>query len=220
MSEAGLKLPSWVPPFLKAWFERGCMNERRRIMLRSRVGEFGLVTNLHDLVVDYLHFKDDAFLEQLPLIIQTLAKTAQMSELRPKLAEQGVLPLIGKQFVEVMLSNDAAKMLRFLAELVDRFPISQGALDFGDDLSMPSWFKPTLQDGLKAVMLGAFLEIVGERPMAPESLPTIGELDSVIREKWKWRGDDKELRDARRALGLSGLPRGKSGRPKKQRGKK
>jgi hypothetical protein len=128
--------------------------------------------------------------------------------------------LIAKEFVGLMTSPDAPKMLRELAQIVDVFPVSKGSIYFGDNLSVPDWFKPTLQDGLKAVMLGAFLHLVEKRPLTRESLPTIGELDSIVREKWKWAGDDKELRDARRELGLSGLPCGKSGRPKKQRGKK
>lgn len=67
-------------------------------------------------------------------------------------------------------------------------------------------------------MLGAFFELMAKLP--DYMFPTIGELDSAIRKKWKWSGNDKELRDARQELGLSGLPRGKSGRPKKQRAKK
>lgn len=219
-------LPKWVPrfekndPFLKSWFAPDCMNERRRIMLKSRAGAFGLVTQLHDLVTDYLHFKDGAFLEMLPEPLQLLVKTPKMESLRPKIAEEVILPIIGKTFVDLLKSEEASRMLRSLAEILDRFPLGEGPAYFGDYLSMPEWFKPTLQDGTKAVVLGAFLEIAEKRPLAAESLPTIGELDHAIRTKWKWSGGDKELRDARRELGLSGLPRGKSGRRKKQRGEK
>jgi hypothetical protein len=178
-------------------------------------------------VTDYLFFKQNAFLDTLPPFLQGLAKATVGSPTRAVLVEV-IESSITKQFVELMSSADAAKMLRELAELVDRFPVQKGSLYFGDNLSAPDWFKPTFQDGLKAVMLGAFFAVVEKRPLAPESLPTIGELDALVKRVYirnnkseeKNPPGDKELREARCELGLSGLPRGKGGRPKKQRGKK
>lgn len=221
MSKGEFPLPIWVPrfksgdPFLKTWGQTECADERRRVMLRSRIGAFGPATELHDLVTDFLLLKGNASLDTMSPVLQVVEKITGNSPARTSLAE-AIEGRIAKQFVELMTKFDAAKKLRELAEIVDLFPAHKGNLDFGDCLSTPDWFKPTIQDGLKAVMLGAFFALVEKRPLGPESLPTICELDSAIREKWKWSGGEKELRDARRELGLSGLPRGKSGRPKKR----
>ena len=127
--------------------------------------------------------------------------------------------MLGKLLLEMVSHVEAPKQLRQLAELVERVPPGSARVDFDSGHWNAASFLPTLQDGLKAVMLGAFFDLMNER-LLDSRMPTIGELDTAIREKWKWSGGDKELRDARRDLGLSGLPRGKSGRPKKPRGKK
>ena len=110
--------------------------------------------------------------------------------------ERGILA----HFINLMASEDAPQRLKMLSELVKRFPVSERPPNFNNWWSGPDWFKPTLEDGLKAVMLGAFFALMKRLPAKslPKKLPTIGELDSAIREKWKWCGGDKELRDARR----------------------
>ena len=124
--------------------------------------------------------------------------------------------------VKILASPEAASRLKRLAEVVKAFPLTNPQPAFAAHYHAPQGFEPTLEDGLKAVMLCEFWRRREQMrgTYAGLELPTIGELDSAIREKWKWSGSDKELRDARRELGLSGLPRGKSGRPKKQRAKK
>ncbi len=129
---------------------------------------------------------------------------------------------LARYVVKILASPEAASRLKRLAEVVKAFPLTNPQPAFAAHYHAPRGFEPTLQDGLKAVMLCEFWRQREQMrgTYAGLELPTIGELDSAIREKWKWSGNDKELRDARRELGLSGLPRGKSGRPKKQRGKK
>jgi hypothetical protein len=106
MNKGESALPSWVPrfeagdPFLKAWSSEECVNERRRVMLRSRAGTFGTVTKLHDSVTDYLFFKQNAFLDTLPPFLQGLAKATVGSPTRAVLVEV-IESSITKQFVEL-----------------------------------------------------------------------------------------------------------------------
>ncbi len=133
---------------------------------------------------------------------------------------------IGQCLISILTGPNPKSRLMRLARLNSDFPITKGsAPSFAYYPERFDEFAPTLQHGTKAVLLRVFLDLwnsygASSLPFAMLRLPTIKELDSAIREKWKWSGGDKELRDARRDLGLSGLPRGKSGRPKKQRGKK
>ena len=133
---------------------------------------------------------------------------------------------VGRWLVTILTGNKCESRLSALSKLNGKFPVSREVpvLDFYEGRFHE--FQPTLQDGLKPVVLRAFLDLhltitASSLPYAHLRLPTISELTSTIREKWKWKGDDRELRDARRDLGLGGLPRAKSGRPpKKKRGKK
>lgn len=129
---------------------------------------------------------------------------------------------IAHYILKILTSPEAASRLKRLAGVVKAFPLTIPPPSFAAHYHAPLGFEPTLQDGLKAVMLCEFWRQRGQirGTHAGLELPTIGELDHSIRKKWKWHGDEKELRDARRELGLSGLPRGKGGRPKKQRVKK
>lgn len=183
--------------FAKEWFNESAEGERRRVMLKSMNARYGTPAMIHQIV---------------NLVLKLENAPSRLS------SHQDSACQIGQLLIDLMRRVDAPKQLRALAELVERFPPSDEVLDFDNGWWGPTWFKPTLQDGLKSVMLGAFFDLM--KRSLPPFLPTIGELDSAIRDMWKWNGGDKELRDARRELGLSGLPRGKSGRPKKQRGKK
>lgn len=181
--------------FAASWFDSNARVERVRVIAKSK------------------RFADAQALD----LYQSLA-TSLLRE------PSGVLPKttfgprqIAGRLLKIAVSKSAAKSLRALASLIEAFPFSE-SIDL-DPFSAPERFKPTLQDGLKAVMLGAFFKLNTPGRHPGENLPTIGELDYAIRHKWKWTGGDKELRDARRELGLSGLPRARSGRPK-QRGKK
>ncbi len=131
--------------------------------------------------------------------------------------ESGIAHYLSK----ILTSPKATSSLKRLAEVVKAFPLTSPPPLFAAHYHAPRGFEPDIQDGLKAVMLCEFWrqrkKMRGRH--AGLELPTIGELDRAIRETWKWHGDDKELRDARRELGLNGLPRSKGGRPKKQRGK-
>jgi hypothetical protein len=233
--------------FFADWWTASATNERTRIMTRSKpLGQERLRTlyQLASLVAARrLHSKDP-----LPSIkhwgkkLMKAAATSDIDGMR-KACDWGnesqlilkeslrlgigiakgkscdAETILGHLILEIMTSDGAPIQLRQLAKIVAGVPPGLRSVDFDNGLWGPDWFKPTLQDGLKAVMLGAFFDLMKFR-LPDYPLPTIGELDSAIREKWKWSGGDKELRDARRELGLSGLPRGKSGRPKKQRGKR
>lgn len=189
-----------VRMFKAEWYQAEPLKERARVMLNSECASNDNVSELHMFTACH-----------------SWAERHEWPKSQLEDYKRGILA----HFIKLMASDDAPQRLEMLAKLAKRFPASQPAPNFNNWWSGPDWFKPTRQEGLKPIMLGAFFALMKKRPAKPlpTSLPTIGELDSAIRVKWKWSGGDKELRKARHQLGLSGLPRGKSGRPKKQRGK-
>jgi hypothetical protein len=132
--------------------------------------------------------------------------------------------------VKILASPDATTRLERLADLTKVFPLLKPQPAFAAHYHAPPAFAPTLQHGLKAVMLSVFFELREKMrgTYAGLELPTIGQLDAAVKQRFiagnrspdKKPPSDKELREARLALGLSGLPRSNGGRPKKQRGKK
>jgi hypothetical protein len=181
--------------FAKAWFAKTAENERVRV-----------ITKIQPLA------KSDAWRVHDCLNMALFAEEKGSWSL----IEQA-WKAVGMHLADMAKSAQAEKHFRALASLVKKHPPSASHLDFNGWSGFPS-FTPAASDGIKPVMLKAFFDLMSQR--SDMTFPTIGELDSYIRKKWKWHGDEKELRDARRELGLSGLPRGKGGRPKKQRGKK
>lgn len=195
--------------FKKQWYQAEPLKERARVMLDSSCASNDNVSELHMFTA-----------------CRSWAEKHEWPKANLEDYERGILA----HFIKLMNSDDVAQRLEQLAELTKRFPISEPAPNFNNWWSGPEWFKPTLQNSLKAVMLGVFFDLMKKRranPL-PTTLPTIGELDALIKRAYirdnestdKKPPGEKELRDARRELGLSGLPRGKGGRPKKQRGKK
>ena len=197
--------------FGNAWFQPSAEEERARVI--AAVGK-----NASDFEVRELHrlaFMLEAMDQGWKQFGPTLNDPELAKEWRTDI-ESGV----AHYAVKILTSPDAGKRLEKLASFTKRFPLNRPPPSFINWHTPNIPFNPSPQDGTKAVMLGAYFALMKPRPAMPESRPTIGELDRAIRENWKWHGDDKELREARRKLGLSGLPRGKGGRPKKQRGKK
>lgn len=197
------------PIFIDAWMAKDATKERARVMLAWLIGK---------------RFPDTKGVSarkasgEFPLeVLDTVILCVGVSREDDPQAVEECEGKLGRLVREIVPRKEAAASFRALAELLEVIPSIENHTSFGVHFVKPDWFSPQRQDGIKAVMLAAFYGLLGGRVIY---LPSISELDSCIRGAWKWKGDDKELRVARRELGLSGLPRGKSGRPKKQRGKK
>jgi hypothetical protein len=198
-----------VRMFKAEWYQAGPLKERARVMLKSKCASNYNVSELHMFTA-----------------LRSWSERHEWPKSQLEDYERGILA----QFIKLMASDDAPLRLKMLAELTKRFPVSEPAPNFNNWRSGPDWFRPTRQEGLKPVMLGAFFALIKERAAnpLPAPLPTIGELDALVKHayisknksKEKKPPGEKELRNARRELGLSGLPRGKSGRQEKPRGKK
>lgn len=130
---------------------------------------------------------------------------------------------IADYIVKILASPKAASRLKLLGDVVTAFPLTEPPLNFAAHYEAPKGFKPTLPDGLKALMLREFWRqrdqmreaiMQSKRWRQPEqmrkvhsdlALPTFEAIKKAVEEVWKWTGDEKQIRDARKNLGLSGL---------------
>lgn len=189
-----------VRKFKEEWYQAEPVKERARVMLESRCASNDNVSELHMFTA-----------------YRSWAERHEWPKSDLDNYERGILA----HFLKLMASDDAPQRLEMLAELTKKFPVSEPAPNFNNWWSGPNWFKPTHQKTLKPIMLGAFFALMKKRPAKPlpTSMPTIGELDALVKHaytsknksKEKKPPGEKELRNARRELGLSGLPRSKSG---------
>jgi hypothetical protein len=207
--------------FQNAFHGSAAKNERARVIANSRSARYEGARRLYYLV-NLAAVRERPPLDKMKcahLAVKLLHEAVAASPPNAHRIEAFDLEKsIGRALIEMMTGPDPSQNIRALADLAECFPVTSELMFDDNSMCGPPWFKPTLQDGLKEVMLGAFFDLM--RGFADgQRFPTIGELYRAIREKWNWHGDDKELRNARRELGLSGLPRGKAGRGKNRGGK-
>jgi len=192
------------------------IRERARVISGLRAATNDGVRELYHLVSLAIRDKHSHGLNEnaaLALNLEILAAALMQEPDSTRLADNWNLEgAIGKLLVKLMMEPDAPAKLSTLAALAGKFPPLTKQFNVERGYGVPDWFNPTLQDGLKAIMLRSFHDLMLKQ--TTNSLPTIRELDSIVCDEWKWQGGDKELRDARRELGLSGLPRARSGRRK------